>query len=94
MHNLCVQLVELLVGTEAVDKNDILLEVTAGVGGQEAMLFTGEMFDMYGSYASYKNWSFDVIDFEKSELGRFLKPLFLKGHCVCSWAAVGKRVSL
>jgi peptide chain release factor 1 len=57
------------VGVEPADKNDIMLEVSAGVGGQEAMLFTGEMWDMYQAYAHYKGWTFELVDFEKSEIG-------------------------
>ncbi|XP_041418658.1 peptide chain release factor 1-like, mitochondrial isoform X2 [Xenopus laevis] len=45
------------------------MEVTAGVGGQEAMLFTAEMFEMYNNYAVYKNWSFDLLEYFSSELG-------------------------
>lgn len=56
-------------GTEPADKNDIVIEVSAGVGGQEAMLFTSEMFDMYTGYSTFKGWSFDIVDFVKSELG-------------------------
>ena len=62
-----------MVGPEPADKNDIMLEVSAGVGGQEAMLFTGEIFDMYASYASFKGWTFDTVDHEKSDQGRFGK---------------------
>ena len=63
------QLVDLLVGTEPADNNDIMLEVSAGVGGQEAMLFTGEIFDMYANYAGFKGWTFDTVDHEKSDQG-------------------------
>ncbi|KAK7486443.1 hypothetical protein BaRGS_00022367 [Batillaria attramentaria] len=63
------QLVEVLVGPAPADKNDIMLEVSAGVGGQEAMLFTAEMFNMYAGYASYKGWTFTPVDCEKSDLG-------------------------
>ncbi|XP_076471149.1 peptide chain release factor 1-like [Babylonia areolata] len=63
------QLVDLLVGPEPGDKNDIMLEVSAGVGGQEAMLFTAEMFDMYAGYADFKGWTFGTVDYEKSEIG-------------------------
>ncbi|KAM4866507.1 peptide chain release factor 1-like, mitochondrial isoform 2-T2 [Thomomys bottae] len=54
---------------EETDENDLILEVTAGVGGQEAMLFTSEMFDMYQQYASFKRWHFEILDYFPSELG-------------------------
>ncbi|XP_030412467.1 peptide chain release factor 1-like, mitochondrial isoform X2 [Gopherus evgoodei] len=45
------------------------MEVTAGVGGQEAMLFTAEIFDMYQQYAAYKNWRFEILEYFPSEIG-------------------------
>lgn len=51
------------------DQNDIILEVSAGVGGQEAMLFTKQLFEMYTNYADYKGWRTDNLDFEQSDLG-------------------------
>lgn len=50
--------------------SDLVLEVTAGVGGQEAMLFTSEVFDMYQSFAAFQGWGFDVLEYTPSELGQ------------------------
>ncbi|XP_048210272.1 peptide chain release factor 1-like, mitochondrial isoform X3 [Perognathus longimembris pacificus] len=63
------QIVLLLVPSEETDENDLILEVTAGVGGQEAMLFTAEMFDMYQQYASFKRWHFEILEYFQSEIG-------------------------
>ncbi|XP_060686764.1 peptide chain release factor 1-like, mitochondrial [Hemiscyllium ocellatum] len=63
------KIISLLIPTEEADDNDLILEVTAGVGGQEAMLFTAEMFEMYQNYASYKNWQFEVLDYCHSDIG-------------------------
>ncbi|XP_019489860.1 PREDICTED: peptide chain release factor 1-like, mitochondrial [Hipposideros armiger] len=52
------------------DENDLILEVTAGVGGQEAMLFTAEMFDMYQQYAAFKGWHFETLEYFPSEIGQ------------------------
>lgn len=49
--------------------SDIVLEVSAGVGGQEAMLFARELFDMYCNYITYKDWDMQTADLELSELG-------------------------
>ena len=65
------------------DKNDIILEVSAGVGGQEAMLFTKELFEMYKRYADFKGWTIDTVNFEVSDIGMCLRNcLFLKPHCL------------
>ncbi|XP_044146801.1 peptide chain release factor 1-like, mitochondrial [Bufo gargarizans] len=59
----------LLISKDEADDCNLILEVTAGVGGQEAMLFTAEIFDMYQRYAAYKNWSFDILEYFHSDLG-------------------------
>ncbi|XP_075780587.1 peptide chain release factor 1-like, mitochondrial isoform X1 [Pelodiscus sinensis] len=58
-----------LVPSEQTDNSDLVMEVTAGVGGQEAMLFTAEIFDMYQQYAAYKNWRFEILEYFPSEIG-------------------------
>nr|XP_028579531.1 peptide chain release factor 1-like, mitochondrial isoform X1 [Podarcis muralis] len=63
------QIVLLLIPSEETDRSDLIMEVTAGVGGQEAMLFTAEMFDMYQQYATYKKWNFEVLEYASSDIG-------------------------
>ncbi|NXS26191.1 RF1ML factor, partial [Pomatostomus ruficeps] len=63
------QIVLLLIPSEETDDSDLVMEVTAGVGGQEAMLFTSEIFDMYHRYAAYKKWKFEVLEYFPSEIG-------------------------
>ena len=58
-----------MVGEEVADDSDIMLEVSAGVGGQEAMLFTSELFNMYLGYAKYKNWTVTGITQDEDALG-------------------------
>ncbi|CAG9827230.1 unnamed protein product [Diabrotica balteata] len=49
--------------------NSIILEVQAGVGGQEAMLFAKEMFDMYCNFVEYKGWQYDMTEYGDTDLG-------------------------
>lgn len=49
--------------------DSILLEVQAGVGGQEAMLFAQEMYDMYLGFIEYKGWHYEIIDYLKTDIG-------------------------
>lgn len=67
---LCSQIVLLLIPSEETDKSDLVMEVTPGVGGQEAMLFTSEIFDMYQRYAAYKQWKFEILEYFPSEIGQ------------------------
>ena len=54
---------------EEHDNCSIILEVSAGVGGQEAMLFAGEMFNMYLQYAAFRGWSADIIEENETDIG-------------------------
>ncbi|XP_031601470.1 peptide chain release factor 1-like, mitochondrial isoform X2 [Oreochromis aureus] len=63
------KILDLLIPEEEIDLSDLVLEVTAGVGGQEAMLFTAEVFDMYQGFAHHHGWSFDILEHTTSELG-------------------------
>ncbi|KAB0372328.1 hypothetical protein FD755_016120 [Muntiacus reevesi] len=63
------QIILLLVPSEETDKNDLILEVTAGVGDQEAMLFPSEIFDMYQQYAAFKRWHFETLEYFPSDIG-------------------------
>lgn len=55
----------------------VLLEVTAGAGGQEAMLFAKELFEMYEHYANYKEWEVSIASIEKSDIGGVRKASML-----------------
>nr|XP_023683864.1 peptide chain release factor 1-like, mitochondrial isoform X1 [Paramormyrops kingsleyae] len=62
-------ILSLLIPAEKADDSDLVLEVTAGVGGQEAMLFTAEMFDMYRRFANYQGWDFETLEYNPSDTG-------------------------
>ncbi|XP_026209632.1 peptide chain release factor 1-like, mitochondrial [Anabas testudineus] len=63
------KILDLLIPEEEADLSDLVLEVTAGIGGQEAMLFTAEVFDMYHGFAQHHGWSFDILEHMTSDLG-------------------------
>lgn len=63
------KILELLVPEDDSDLTELILEVTAGVGGQEAMLFTDEVFDMYQGFAQHQGWTFEILEFNSSDLG-------------------------
>lgn len=48
------QLIDTLLPQDELEYDSIILEVNCGVGGQEAMLFAKEMFDMYSNFINYK----------------------------------------
>lgn len=56
--------------------NEIILEVRAGVGGEEAALFAEELSLMYRRYAEKKGWSVSVVDESESSLGGYKEASF------------------
>ncbi|CAH1737361.1 peptide chain release factor 1-like, mitochondrial [Aphis gossypii] len=64
-----LELLNSLVPNEEINCQDVMLEITAGVGGQEAMIFTLELFEMYNSFAHYRGWECEVADYCHTEMG-------------------------
>jgi peptide chain release factor 1 len=62
------------------DEKDVIVEIRAGAGGEEASLFAGDLFRMYSRYAQAKGWKAEVIDSSQSERGGFKELIFeIKG---------------
>jgi peptide chain release factor 1 len=59
----------LLVPKDPNDEKDIILEIRAGTGGDEATLFAAEMFRMYTRYAEIQNWKVEVLSTSESSVG-------------------------
>lgn len=63
--------------------NEAIIELRAGVGGDEAALFAGELYMMYKKYAANKGWGFELIDSNKTSIGGFKSAVFeLRGENV------------
>lgn len=58
------------------DERDVIVEVRAGAGGEEASLFAADLFRMYSRYAQTKGWQVEVIDSNQSERGGFKELIF------------------
>lgn len=62
---------------EIIEKpKELILEVRAGVGGEEAAIFAQNLAEMYERYAAVKGWGFRPIDSSPSELGGFKEATF------------------
>jgi peptide chain release factor 1 len=70
-HGLLESLKDEFVASEDNAVDSFFLELRAGTGGDEAALFTGDLFEMYRRYCEQKRWRFDVNDFSPSERGGF-----------------------
>ena len=51
------------------DEKNVILEIRAGTGGEEASLFAGELFRMYSRYAERRGWQVEVLTMSNSDLG-------------------------
>ncbi|HEY7749336.1 MAG TPA: peptide chain release factor 1 [Aestuariivirgaceae bacterium] len=61
----------LLLPKDAADERNVILEVRAGTGGDEAALFAGDLFRMYQRYAALKNWRVDIISASEGDHGGY-----------------------
>jgi peptide chain release factor 1 len=61
----------LLLPKDPNDDKDVIMEIRAGAGGQEAALFAGDLFDMYRRYAERRRWKTDVLSSSPSDVGGF-----------------------
>jgi peptide chain release factor 1 len=59
----------LLIPKDPNDEKNVLLEIRAGTGGDEAALFAGEVFRMYSRYAERQGWKIDVISVNRTGQG-------------------------
>ncbi|MEK7066687.1 MAG: PCRF domain-containing protein [Patescibacteria group bacterium] len=67
------------------DPKEVILEVRAGAGGEEAAIFAMELAEMYEKYAEIKGWSWKPVDVSQAELGGFKEATFeVKGKSVYS----------
>jgi peptide chain release factor 1 len=59
----------LLLPRDPNDEKNVLLEIRAGTGGEEAALFAAEMFRMYSRYAERQGWKVDVVSLSRADHG-------------------------
>src|SRR5512140_56442 len=65
------------------DSRDVIVEIRAGTGGEEAALFAAELFRMYSRYAESKGWSVDIMNTSPTGIGGLKEVVFaLEGRGV------------
>ena len=67
----------LLLPKDPLDDKDVVLEIRAGTGGDEATLFAAEMFRMYSRYAELQHWRVEVTSSSESAVGGLKEVLAL-----------------
>ena len=67
----------LLIPKDPDDDKNIICEIRAGAGGEEAALFAGTLFRMYSMYAEKKHWKIDILNENETELGGYKEITFM-----------------
>ncbi len=65
-----------LVPKDPLDENDVIVEIRAGAGGDEAALFATDLFRMYSRYAEEEGWKTEIISKSMNDLGGFKEIIF------------------
>lgn len=69
-----------LLPKDPADNKDVIMEIRAGAGGEEAALFAADLFRMYAHYAQTEGWDVDVISSNETGIGGFKEIIFeIKG---------------
>ncbi len=75
-HTISEELKVLLLPKDPNDEKNVIIEIRAGAGGEEAALFAGSLFRMYSMYAEANRWKIELIDQNPTELGATKKLFF------------------
>ncbi len=79
------KLPDVLVPPDPDDDRNVIMEIRAGVGGEEAALFARDLFRMYTRYAERKGWTVDILSINETDLGGIKEVSFeVKGDGVYS----------
>lgn len=65
-----------LLPRDAADDNSVIMEIRAGVGGEESALFAGDLFNQYKSYAMRKGWKIEIIEENATSLHGYKEVIF------------------
>jgi peptide chain release factor 1 len=69
--DLAQQIRRALIPKDAMDERNVILEIRAGTGGDEASLFAGDLFRMYERYAANEGWKVEVISANEGTVGGY-----------------------
>lgn len=67
----------LLIPKDPDDEKNVICEIRAGAGGDEAALFAGTLFRMYSMYCDRKHWKLEVLNENPTELGGYKEISFM-----------------
>ena len=66
----------MLVPKDPEDAKNVVMEIRAGAGGDEASIFAGDLYKMYNKYAESKGWKCNIVDYNEGTNGGFKEMIF------------------
>jgi len=66
----------MLVPKDPEDAKNVVMEIRAGTGGDEASIFAGDLYKMYTKYVDSKGWKAEIVDFNEGTSGGFKEMIF------------------
>ncbi|WP_010228851.1 peptide chain release factor 1 [Gillisia marina] len=66
----------MLVPKDPEDSKNVVMEIRAGAGGDEASIFAGDLYKMYNKYAESKGWKCQIVDYNEGTNGGFKEMIF------------------
>lgn len=66
----------MLVPKDPEDAKNVVMEIRAGTGGDEASIFAGDLYKMYTKYAESRGWKTEIVDFNEGTSGGFKEMIF------------------
>ena len=76
INNLEDEIKILLIPKDPDDSKNVVVEIRAGTGGDEASIFAGDLFRMYSKFAQDKKWKISVVDTSEGTAGGFKEVIF------------------
>jgi len=70
------EILEELITEDETSQRNVIVEIRAGTGGEEASLFAGDLLRMYGRYAEERGWKVELMDSSPTDLGGFREVIF------------------
>ncbi len=71
------KLKKLLIPKDPNDEKNVIMEIRAGAGGDEAALFAGDLFRMYSRFAERKGWKIEFLSANATDIGGFKEVIFV-----------------
>ena len=66
----------LLIPKDPDDSKNVVVEIRAGTGGDEASIFAGDLYRMYTKFSESKNWSVNLVDLNEGTSGGYKEIIF------------------